>query len=74
MDRHLGGNKMANDPLEPVRKAEAVIANRAKTRATVSLENRGALAAELIADEMTRVAAEMTVMRGLWAMIAAKMR
>ena len=72
MDRQVGGKRMPNAPVEPVRKAEAEIAKRAKTREIVSLEHRGALATELIADEMTRVAAEMTVMRGLLAMIAAK--
>ena len=60
------------DPLEPIRAAEAEIAKRAKTRDAIGLENRGALAAELIADEMTRVAAELKVMRGLFALLAAK--
>ena len=62
------------DPLEPVRTAEAEIAKRVKTREGTQLEHRGALAIELIADEMTRVAAELKVMRGLLAMIQAKMK
>jgi hypothetical protein len=64
---------MANDPLEPVRKAEAEIQKRAKTRESMAIEHRGMIAAELIADEMTRGAAELTVMRGLLAMISAKL-
>jgi len=40
----------------------------------IQLEHRGALATELIADEMTRVAAELKVLRGILAMIAAKLR
>jgi hypothetical protein len=65
---------MATDPMQPVLDAEKTIAARAGTREGTALEHRGALAAELIADEMTRVAAEMQVMRGLVALIAAKMR
>jgi len=63
---------MANDPLEPIHKAEAAIKDRALVRDGTGLENRGLLATELIADEMTRVAAELKVVRGLLATIAAK--
>jgi hypothetical protein len=65
---------MANDPLEPVRLAEAEIQKRAQSRDASQLDFRGPIAAELIADEMTRVAAELKVMRGLLATIAAKLR
>jgi len=65
---------MANDPLEPVRQAEAEIATRAHIREKNSPAFRGPLAAELIADDLTRVAAELKVMRGLLAIIAAKMK
>jgi hypothetical protein len=61
------------DPLEPIHKAEAAIKDRARSREATGLEHRGALATELIADEMTRAAAELKVMRVLLATIAAKM-
>lgn len=62
------------DPLEPIRKAETAIGHRSLLRDKHGLEHRGMLATELIADEMTRAVAELAVMRGLLATIAAKMR
>jgi hypothetical protein len=63
---------MAKDLMQPVHDAEKIIASRAPSREGTMLEHRGALAAELMADEMTRVVAELSVIRGLLASIAAK--
>jgi len=59
---------MATDRLQPVHDAKAVIAQRNKSRATMQTEFRNAAAAEAIADELTLMSAEMTVMRtrGYW--------
>jgi hypothetical protein len=60
-----------NNPLQPIQDARAEIEIRQKRRQNVQLDFRGAAAAETIADELTLMRAEMTVMRELLAMIAA---
>jgi hypothetical protein len=60
------------DPLQPINEAKATVAARAQRRAQAPTDMRGAAAAETIADELTMIRAEMSVMRGLLAMIAAK--
>ena len=47
----------------PVTEAEEVIASRENTRKNTQLEFRGTLALELIADEMTRLRAEIRTLR-----------
>jgi hypothetical protein len=60
-----------NNPLQPIQDAKAEIEIRQKRRQNIQLDFRGAAAAETIADELTLMRAEMTVMRELLAMIAA---
>lgn len=60
------------DPLQAVHEAKATIAARAQRRVQAPADMRSAAAAETMADELTMIRAEMTVMRGLLAMIAAK--
>ena len=52
--------------------AEQVIHSRKATREATQLEFRGALALEALADDVTRLHAEMRVIRYLLAGIAAK--
>jgi hypothetical protein len=47
----------------PMTEAEEVIASRENTRKNTQLEFRGTLAIELIADEMTRLRAEIRTLR-----------
>jgi hypothetical protein len=60
------------DPMQPVYDAKVEIERRNKLRNGVQLDFRGPAALETIADELTLVRAEMTVMRSLLAVIAAK--
>jgi hypothetical protein len=66
-----GTEQMMNNPLQPIQDARAEIEIRQKRRQNVQLDFRGAAAAETIADELTLMRAEMTVMRELLGMIAA---
>lgn len=59
------------DPLKPIHDAKVAIERRQKQREAYQLEHRGAIAGEIIADELTLMRAEMTVMRFLLATIAA---
>ena len=60
------------DPMQPIYDAKEAIDMRNKQRQHVQLDFRGAAAAEVIADELTMMRAEMTVMRGLLAQIAVR--
>jgi hypothetical protein len=61
-----------SDPLQTIRNAEELIKRRNQQRQSIQLDHRGGIAAETIADELTMIRAEMTVMRELLATIAAK--
>ena len=58
------------DPMQPIYDAKEAIEARNKQRQSMQLDFRGAAAAEVIADELTMMRAEMTVMRGLLAQIS----
>jgi hypothetical protein len=60
------------DPMQPIYDAKEAIDTRNKQRQHVDMAFRGAAAAEIIADELTMMRAEMTVMRGMLAQIAAR--
>ena len=60
-----------NSPLQPIHDAKIAIEARQKQRQTLHIEHRAAVAAEVVADELTLMRAEMTVMRSLLAIIAA---
>jgi hypothetical protein len=62
---------MSDPIMQPIYDAKETIDMRNKQRQHVDMTFRGAAAAEVIADEMTMMRAEMTVMRGLLAQIAA---
>ena len=68
----LRGTEMATDPLQPIHDAKAAIAQRNKSRPGTSVEFKGPIALEAIADELTMLRAEITVVRTLLATIAAK--
>lgn len=51
---------MVKDPMHAIGDAEIAIAARKPTREGTQLEHRGALALEIIADEMTRMNAEIS--------------
>jgi hypothetical protein len=53
------------NPLLPITEAEETIDQRRQLRETQRPENRTHLALETIADEMTRMRAELTVLRSL---------
>jgi hypothetical protein len=57
--------------MQPIYDAKEAIDMRNKQRQHLQMDFRGAAAAEVIADELTMMRAEMTVMRGLLAQIAA---
>jgi hypothetical protein len=63
-----------SDPLRPIHDATTTIASRSQRRANVAVEHRSAAAAETIADELTMIRAEMSVMRDLLALIQAKIK
>lgn len=58
---------MPNESLSPIEAAEAAIKARKATREATQLDHRGALALELIADEMTRMYGEIKTLRMLYA-------
>jgi hypothetical protein len=69
-----GQSRAADDPMEvrrmtnpllPITEAEETIDQRRQMRETQRPENRTHLALEVIADEMTRMRAELTVLRTL---------
>jgi hypothetical protein len=60
------------DPMQPIYDAKEAIEVRKKQRQHAQLDFRGTAAAEAIADELTMMRAEMTVMRGLLAQIAVR--
>jgi len=55
------------DTMHPIAAAEHAIATRLHSREATQLEHRGALALEVIADEMTRLRAEVSTLRDLFA-------
>jgi hypothetical protein len=61
-----------SDITKPVADAETVIAARKATREATQFDFRSGQALEVIADEVTRLHAEMRVIRYLLAGIAAK--
>lgn len=63
---------MADAISSAIDSAEQVIHSRKATREATQLENRGALALEALADDVTRLHAEMRAIRYLLAGIAAK--
>jgi hypothetical protein len=65
---------MPANPMQPIADATAAIEQRQKRREHAALEHRGAIALEIIADEVTMMRAEMTVMRTLMAHLAAPKR
>jgi hypothetical protein len=60
------------DPMQPVNDAKEEVARRQARRQDATREIRPIVAVENIADDLTLLRAEMSVMRGLLAMIAAK--
>jgi hypothetical protein len=62
---------MANDPLEVIRQAEKEIELRNQGRRAAQLEFRSPAALEILADEMTRIRAEMHTLRNILATYAA---
>jgi hypothetical protein len=68
-DQIHGASQMP-DPMQPIYDAKEAIDTRNKQRQHLQMDFRGAAAAEVIADELTMMRAEMTVMRGLLAQIA----
>jgi hypothetical protein len=58
------------NPLLPITEAEEAIEQRKQARESQRPEFRTHLALEAIADEMTRIRAEISVMRGLVAALA----
>jgi hypothetical protein len=62
------------NPLLPITEAEETIEGRKQTREAQRPEFRIHLALETIADEMTRIRAEIGVMRGLVAVLAQRAR
>jgi hypothetical protein len=64
------GAPMSN-PLQPIHDAKVAIESRQKQRQTLQVDFRAFSAAETIADELTLMRAEMTVMRTLLTIIAA---
>jgi hypothetical protein len=60
-----------NNPLQPIHDAKIAIEARQKQRQTLQIEHRATVAAEVVADGLTLMRAEMTVMRSLLAIIAA---
>lgn len=63
---------MATDPMHAITDAEKTIETRKRERLPISLDHRGFLAAEAIADELTRLVAEVKTLRYLFATYAAK--
>lgn len=55
------------DMLHAITDAEETIEIRKQTRVSTSLDHRGFLAAEAIADELTRLVAEVRTLRYLYA-------
>jgi hypothetical protein len=51
------------NPLRHIEDAKKIIEQRAKARAGISLEHRGAMAAEEISDELTMMRAELSAIR-----------
>jgi len=62
------------DPMRAIGDAEIAIAKRKSTREATQLEHRGALALEIVADEMTRLHAEIQTLRILFAGYAVRVR
>lgn len=60
------------DVLHSITDAERTIASRVADRARNAHDQRGFLAAEIIADELTRLTAEVKTIRYLFATYAAK--
>jgi hypothetical protein len=61
-----------NNPLQPIHDPKIAIEARQKQRQTLQIEHRASVAAEVVADELTLMRAEMSVvMRSLLAIIAA---
>jgi hypothetical protein len=56
----------------PIGEAELAIATRRAAREANQIDHRSAIALEALADDVTRLRAEMTVIRSLLAQIAAK--
>jgi uncharacterized protein YajQ (UPF0234 family) len=63
---------MANDPMQVLKNAEAEIERRYKFRQQAQIEFRAPAALEILADEMTRIRAEMHTLRVLLATYAAR--
>jgi hypothetical protein len=62
-----GESKMVHDSMQAIADAEKAIQSRAASREAMQLEFRGAVAIELIADELTRLHAEASTIRYLLA-------
>lgn len=62
------------DPMRAIGDAEMAIAKRKSTREATQLEHRGALALEIIADDMTRLHAEVQTLRILFGSYAVRPR
>jgi hypothetical protein len=63
-----------HNPLHHIQAAQEQVQKRQAQRHVGQVDMRGFLAAEVIADELTMIRAEMSVMRELVAMIQAKIK
>ncbi|MDB5937582.1 MAG: hypothetical protein JWQ01_4926 [Massilia sp.] len=62
---------MPTNPMQALEDATSTIEARKKRRENMAVDHRSFVALEALADEVTMMRAEMTVMRGLMAMMAA---
>lgn len=65
---------MAHDPLQAISDAEIEIAARMELRKKSSEDKRKVAAVEQVADELTRIRAEMKTLRNLFATYSAMSR
>lgn len=61
-----------SDPLHPINEAEKLIEKRKMERESLQRDFREAIALETIADDLTRVHAELRTLRYLFATFAAR--